>query len=136
MPNRPEFPNHIKAASARAAAERIRGRLQAAFIETGRDLIQQKESLGHGNFLKWIDAEFSLSERSAQNLISMAKFVDSNPQHVAVLENFSARALTAIAAKETPEPVRAEVLDRAAKGEKVTERKLDTASRFCGTART
>ncbi|QIX20224.1 DUF3102 domain-containing protein [Agrobacterium pusense] len=60
--------------------------MNAAFIETGRDLAVQKEALGHGNFLKWIEAEFGLGERSAQNLMSMAQYVDANPQHAAVLK--------------------------------------------------
>jgi Protein of unknown function (DUF3102) len=60
------------AASAQAAAERIRGRLRAAFIETGRDLLAQKAALGHGQFLPWVEAEFGMSARSAQELMSIS----------------------------------------------------------------
>ena len=109
-----------KAASARAAAERIRGRLNAAFIETGRDLAKQKEELGHGNFLSWIDAEFGMSERAAQHLMSVSGFVDANPNSCAVLEGMSQFALRTLAAPSTPEPVREQVLERATVGEKVT----------------
>ena len=53
-----------KAVSARAAAERIQFRMARTaqdIIEIGRDLIDQKESVGHGHFLEWIEAEFGLS---------------------------------------------------------------------------
>lgn len=118
-----------KAASARAAAERIRGRLNAAFIETGRDLAVQKDALGHGNFLKWIEAEFGLGERSAQHLMNVAHLIDSNPNHGSDLENLSARALRTLAAPSTPEPVRTEVLERAANGEKVTAKEIEALKR-------
>lgn len=114
-----------KATSARAAAERIRGRLNVAFIETGRDLNQQKDLLGHGNFLLWVESEFGMSERSAQNLMSVSLYVDANPQHAADLEKMSMRALTSLSAKSTPEPVRQEVLARAEAGEKVTAKEIE-----------
>jgi predicted ribosome quality control (RQC) complex YloA/Tae2 family protein len=114
-----------KAASARAAAERIRGRLNAAFIETGRDLAIQKDALGHGNFLKWIDAEFGLGERSAQHLMNVAQMIDSNPNSRTDLEKLSQYTLRTLAAPSTPEPVRAEVLERASNGEKVTAKQID-----------
>jgi len=40
--------------------------------------------------LAWIDAEFGMGERSAQHLISVAEFVDSNPNHGSYLEEMSA----------------------------------------------
>lgn len=71
------------AASARAAAERIRGRMQLAaesIIEVGRELIEQKRQLGHGNFLPWIDAEFGMSQDTAGRFMSVAeRFADKLP---------------------------------------------------------
>lgn len=115
-----------KAASARAAAERIRGRLNAAFIETGRDLRAQKEALGHGPFLKWIDAEFNLGERSAQHLMNIAQLIDSNPNSRTDLEKLSQYTLRTLAAPSTPSEVRDEVLDRAANGKKVTAKEIES----------
>ena len=114
------------AASARAAAERIRGRLAGAIIETGIDLMAQKDSLGHGNFLKWIDAEFGLSERTAQKFMSIAREIGPNAKDSSHL---SFEALAKLAAPSTPEPVRTEVLERAASGERVTAKESEALKR-------
>jgi len=90
-----------------------------SIIEVGRELIEQKGKLGHGNFLPWIEAEFGMSERSAQNFMSVAEKFGSNTQRVADL---SYRALIALSSDSTPPEVREQVLDRAANGEKVSAR--------------
>jgi hypothetical protein len=109
-----------KAASARAAAERIRGRMQLAaesIIEVGRELIEQKKALGHGNFLPWIEAEFGMSRQTADNLVHVANvYGDKLPS----ISNLAPTALYALAAPSTPPEVREQVEERAAKGEKVT----------------
>lgn len=113
-----------KAASARAAAERIRGRMQLAaesIIEVGRELIEQKKQLGHGNFLPWIEAEFGMSERNAQRYMQIATEFSSNTTRVSHL---SFRALAALAAPSTQPEVRTEVLERAAAGETVTAKQI------------
>lgn len=115
-----------KATGARQAAERIRGRLYTAIIETGEDLIRQKENLGHGNFLDWIEAEFGMSDRTARKFMSIARELGSNWKNSSDL---SFEALAALAAPSTPEPVREEVLDRAAKGEKVTTKEIEALKR-------
>jgi hypothetical protein len=35
-------------------------------IQAGADLIRAKELLGHGRFGAWLDAEFGMSHRTAQ----------------------------------------------------------------------
>ena len=60
------------AIQAREAAERIKLRLRRSaedIVEIGRDLIAVKSSLGHGNFLPWIEAEFGMSEYTARNFM-------------------------------------------------------------------
>jgi cytochrome c553 len=37
-----------------------------------REGIQVKEALGHGRFLRWIEAEFGMSERAARNFMGVA----------------------------------------------------------------
>lgn len=114
-----------KAAAARASAERIRGRMQLAaesIIEVGRELIDQKKALGHGNFLPWIEAEFGMSSDTAQNLMRISGEYGSNAEHV---RHLSYRALIALSAPSTPHAVREEVIDRASKGEKVTAREVE-----------
>lgn len=115
-----------KAASARAAAERIRGRIYATAIETGADLIEQKESLGHGNFLPWIRAEFGYSEDTAQGLMRISREFKGNTEQV---RHLTYKALLALAAPSTPEPVRTEVLERASTGEKVSAKEIETLKR-------
>lgn len=113
-----------KAASARAAAERIRGRMQLAaesIIEVGRELIEQKKQLGHGNFLPWIEAEFGMSADSAGRFINVATRLGTEFRTV---RNLAPTALYALAAPSTPEPVRTEVLERAAAGETVTAKQI------------
>jgi hypothetical protein len=114
-----------KAASARAAAERIRGRMQLAaesIIEVGRELIEQKKALGHGNFLPWIESEFGMSQSSSDRLMQVAKtFGEKLP----IVGNLGVTALYALAAPSTPEPVREAVLERAAGGEKVTAKEIE-----------
>lgn len=115
-----------KAASARAAAERIRGRMQLAaesIIEVGRELSEQQTSMGRGNFLNWIEAEFQMSQRSAYNFMGVHKEFGGK---VATVASLPPTALYALAAPSTPEPVRTEVLERAANGEKVTAKEIES----------
>ncbi len=114
-----------KAASARAAAERIRGRMQLAaesIIEVGRELIEQKAALGHGSFLPWIEAEFGMSGVSSSRFMNVAEQFGSKSF---IVKDLPPTALYALAAPSTPEPVRTEVLERASNGEKVTAREIE-----------
>ena len=42
-------------------------------IEIGKRLIAAKELVGHGNFGKWLEDNFNLKERSAQNFMAVAE---------------------------------------------------------------
>jgi len=75
------------------------------------------KSLGHGNFLPWIEAEFGMSEDTAQNLMRIHTEFGSNTERV---RNLSYRALIALSSKSTPPEVREQVEERASKGERVT----------------
>ncbi|MFD2676002.1 DUF3102 domain-containing protein [Camelimonas lactis] len=108
-----------KAASARAAAERIRVRMARAAEDiflVGRELTEQKQSLGHGQFLKWLRIEFDMSEWTARNFMNVYGTFNKS----GTVPDLPPTALYALAAPSTPEPVRAQVLERAASGEKVT----------------
>jgi Protein of unknown function (DUF3102) len=54
-----------------------------AVIETGRDLVAIKEKMPHGDFQLWIDAEFQMSPRTAENYMNAAKFVEGKNATVA-----------------------------------------------------
>ncbi|CAN7423860.1 DUF3102 domain-containing protein [Brucella pseudogrignonensis] len=92
-----------------------------SIIEVGRELIEQKKLLGHGNFLPWIEAEFGMSDSAAGKYMRIAHEFSSNSERVT---NLSFRALYALAAPSTPEPVRTEVIERAAAGETVTAKQI------------
>jgi hypothetical protein len=47
----------------------------ADVVEIGRLLRAAKKEVGHGKFLPWLEREFSLSERTAQNYISAHTFM-------------------------------------------------------------
>ncbi len=57
-----------------AAQVRIHlGRSFNDIIEAGKRLILAKEMLDHGRFIEWLNTEFGLSARSAQNFMSAAR---------------------------------------------------------------
>jgi len=49
-------------------------------ITVGQALIRQKPRLPHGMFLPWIEAEFGMSEQSAQKFAAIAKDILTDPQ--------------------------------------------------------
>src|ERR1700732_3323991 len=69
--------------------KRICGDLQTmtdTIIKTGRDLIEAKNELGHGEFSKMLEEYFPLGERTAQQLMEIARNpVLANPTHVSHL---------------------------------------------------
>lgn len=97
------------AIQAREAAERIRLRLRRSaedIIEIGLDLIAVKASIGHGNFLPWIEAEFGMTARTAQKFMGVAQSYGSKSE---LYSHLDASALYELAAPKTPIEVREEV---------------------------
>lgn len=85
-------------------------------IDIGQRLIEVKEMLPRGSWLKWLETEFGWSERTAYNFINVsAKFAT-----VASLENIGAKALYLLAAPSTPEEAREDAIEIAEAGEKVS----------------
>jgi hypothetical protein len=76
-PSRKEWANRISTAWTKCAA---------AFIETGRTLIEARDSLNHGEFLEMVETELPFGPRMAEMLMAVArhKFL-SNSQHIATL---------------------------------------------------
>jgi septal ring factor EnvC (AmiA/AmiB activator) len=103
----------------RDAAVRIKVRMArtaADIIEIGRDLIAVKKALGHGNFLRWIEAEFGMHENSARNFMRVAdRFGEST-----TIVDLQPTVLYALAAPSTPDEIVEEVTERAASGETFT----------------
>ncbi len=65
------------AAEVQAVTARIKDRLTrqvADIIETGRDLIEVKEKLEHGQFERWLDSEFGMTVRTAQRFMRASEW--------------------------------------------------------------
>ena len=108
----------------RERAEQIRGLARvtiSGIVEIGKHLTEAKEQLRHGQFLRWIEAEFGWSERKAENFMTVyARFKSANFAGLQI----NVSALYLIAAPSTPEPVRAEAVRRAENGEHVSHREV------------
>ena len=101
----------------RAVAARMRERMQADLIENGRDLIRVKERLARtaGAFGAWLQGEFGMSERTAQNYMSAAReFGD----HAAVVAVLPPGTVYALAAPSTPETIRQDVIRQVKEGKR------------------
>ena len=98
--------------------EVIKSRTAQTVIENGRDLLEAKERVGHGNFLKWVEGVFPWSQQTA---VKMMRVADEFKQGLN-LNNFQTSALYALAAPSTPEAARAEALELAEAGEKITHK--------------
>ena len=62
-------------------------------IEIGKRLIEVKENLEHGQFMKWLESEVNISDRTARNFVKVATTF-SNWKPVA---NLGTRKLLALA---------------------------------------
>jgi len=105
--------DHGLADEARAVADRIRGRLRSACLDTGRDLIGMKDRLGHGHFGAWLKAEFDITERSAENYMNAFKFLEGKSETVSYLPP---SVVYKLAAPSAPAAVVAEVVAAAEAG--------------------
>jgi len=100
----------------RKQTDRIRTRTKAtclAIIEIGRDLVAVRQSIGHGLFVKWVEAECGFTPRSAQKYMRAAEFAEGKSELSSFL---SPTTLYKLSAKSTPPEVIQAVLSRAASG--------------------
>jgi hypothetical protein len=86
-------------------------------IDIGQKLIEVKARLGHGHFGGWLESEFGWSQDTAGRFINVAQRFDI-PQIADF--NIAPSALYALSAPSTPEPARAEAIERAQAGEPIT----------------
>ena len=69
------------------------GFITTAYIEIGRKLLIIKEVEGHGNFTKWLEANFPLSPRQARNFMKVALRLESDPKLQALAKGGITKAL-------------------------------------------
>ena len=85
-------------------------------IEIGQRLIKVKKLLGHGQYRKWIKAEFNWGKSTANSFENVAKQFAG----VQNLDVFAASALYELAAPSTHEAARQEAIALAQAGEKIS----------------
>lgn len=90
---------------------------KAAALEIGGYLLRAKEQLPHGQFIAWVSERFAFSRQTAHNMMNAASlFQGDKCQTFDILPD---RTAFLLAQPSTPEPVREELLGRAAEGEKL-----------------
>ena len=96
-----------------ALADRVRVRLERSaedILAVGADLTRAKELLGHGGFGAWLDSEFSLSRRSAEQFMAASRRFGARNEVVAHLP---AGAVLELSAPSVPD----ELVERVISGE-------------------
>lgn len=109
------------AEQARDAARRIRESMQRSLqdiIAVGTDLLLVKSNLPHGQFLKWLNAEFGWTERTARNLMTVAERFGKS-EMISDL-HIQPTAAYLLAAPSTPDEARQTAVERAQAGERIT----------------
>ena len=130
------------AQEAKAIAQRIHDRRTKAVIETGLDLAYVKERLKRGVFGKWLQAEFAMTSRTAQNYMLAAAVFGPKYEMIsylpptllydlAPLPPLREALLEQLEAGERPHPKTIEEMVRRAKQERRQQRqdKTSVASR-------
>jgi hypothetical protein len=98
----------------------------AAVIEAGRDLLDVKEKLEHGQFGEWVQAECGFSLGTAENYMRAAKFVEGKISTVAILQ-LQPATVYRLAAKSTPTELVDSVIERGSRGEVVSDQQVRDA---------
>lgn len=115
---------HESRAKVEAATSRLHTlerQTSEAIIEIGKELIQVKADIGHGNFLPWLESEFGWSTSTATKMMQVATtFGDKS----VTVTNLGAKVLYALAAPSTPDEIRAEFTELAQLGNRVTHKEV------------
>ena len=104
------------AAELQAVTSRIKDRLirqVTDILETGRDLLDVKSKLQHGQFESWLNLSFNMTVRTAQKYMRAAEWMADKSELGSVLTPTSVYLLSA---KSTPEGVHEKVVERLGKG--------------------
>lgn len=113
------------AVEAREVADRVReahARTVQTVIAMGRELLRVKGKLTHGQFGRWLDAEFGGGARTAQNYMSAAERFADKSETVSYLPTTTVYQL---ASPSTPEKVRHEVVALAEAGSPLPAHEVD-----------
>ncbi len=104
------------AAELQVVTSRIKDRLVrqvSDIIETGRDLIEVKSKLQHGQFEAWLNLSFNMTLRTAQRFMRAAEWAkDKND----IVSHLTPTTVYMLSAKSTPEGVHEQIVERLEKG--------------------
>lgn len=89
-------------------------------IEIGKNLIEIKKNVGHGNWLPWLESEMAWSQSNANRFIQAAERFGNYPDRGNL--NYSPRVIFALAEKSTPDEVIGSASEAQETGEKITEK--------------
>ena len=98
-----------------------KARTSQTIIDNGRDLMEVKERLEHGQFESWVEDRFEMSPRRAREYMQVAENFKSADS--AVLDNIQKSALLLFSSPSTPATARQEAIELAESGEKITHAK-------------
>jgi len=116
------------AAAVQDTAQRIRAVVARSFVEIGQDLMQVKDALPHGRFTTWAQAELGMTQRTAENYMQAARFLDGKPETISHLPQ---GILYKLAAPTAPTDLVDKVVAAAASGDPLpaatVKRELDEA---------
>ena len=103
-------------------AERIRSLVnvvRGCIVEIGRELIEAKADVGHGNWLRWLHDEFGWDQKTAWNYMRVTETFGGKLGTVPNLNDLTieATALYALAAPDAPQAARDEAIERAETGD-------------------
>jgi hypothetical protein len=101
----------------RGQAERVRRYIGKSLVQIGKDLIESKRYLAHGEFVRWVESEVGIPARTAQGYMRIAQWAEGRG---AKITNLPASVLYVLAAKTTPATVIETVLHAVNRGEAIS----------------
>lgn len=107
------------ASQTKKSAEKIKLRLKRTaqdIVEIGKELIEVKANLPHGQFLSWIDAEFKMNKQMANTFMNVAERFGEKSDYL----TFAPTILYMLASPSTPDEVVQTAIEMAENGEKIT----------------
>ena len=96
------------AAEVRDATARIKDRLIKDIIETGRDLLEVKSKLQHGQFEPWLSTEFNMTTRTAQKYMRAAEYFADKSE---LGSHLTPSTIYLLSAPSTPQAIQEKVVE-------------------------
>ncbi len=112
------------AAELQAVTSRIKDRLirqVTDIIETGRDLIEVKSKLDHGQFQSWLNLSFNMTVRTAQKYMQAAEWMTYKSE---LSSHLTPNTIYLLSAPTTPEAAQRQVLGGLEAGKVVNHREV------------